>query len=164
MEPLTKTAVWKALADHYQEIKGTHLRDFFTDKARVGKLSLRVDSLGMQMDYSKNRVTAETMDMLCDLAWASGVKEYAQKMFAGEKINWTEKRAVLHIALRNRSNRPILVDGKDVMPEVNAVLAHMERCSNTVRSGEWKGYTGKSITDFVNIGIGDSDLGPVMGT
>ncbi|MCX5778691.1 MAG: glucose-6-phosphate isomerase [Elusimicrobia bacterium] len=162
MEPLTKTAAWKALNDHYQEIKATHLRDFFTDKTRVAKLSLRVDGLGMQVDYSKNRVTAETMDMLCDLAWASGVKEYAHRMFNGEKINWTEKRAVLHTALRNRSNRPIVVDGKDVMPEINRVLEKMKKFSGDLRSGVWRGATGEKITAIVNIGIGGSDLGPKM--
>src|SRR5262249_13479489 len=112
----------------------------------------------------KNRVTEETLRLLYDLARQSDLAGWTEKMFTGQKINTTEDRAVLHVALRNRSNRPILVDGQDVMPEVNAVLAHMKAFSEAVRSGAWKGYTGKPITDVVNIGIGGSDLGPVMAT
>jgi len=139
------------------------MRDLFAQDAdRFKKFSLEFD--GLFLDFSKNRITGETLSLLRALAVERDVSGWTKKMFTGEKINITENRAVLHIALRNRSNRPIFVDGKDVMPEVNAVLAHMERCSNIVRSGEWKGYTGKSITDFVNIGIGGSDLGPVMVT
>src|SRR5262249_14723632 len=114
------------------------------------------------VDYSKNRVTPETMRLLVALAEQQGVAEWRDRMFSGQKINGTEGRAVLHTALRNRSNRPVLVDGKDVMPEVNAVLAKMRRFTDAVRSGAWKGWTGKRITDVVNIGIGGSDLGPVM--
>src|SRR5262249_25387842 len=115
-------------------------------------------------DFSKNRLTAETFSLLLKLAEQADIKGWTEKMFTGQKINITEDRAVLHIALRNRSNRPIYVDGKDVMPEVNSVLAHMREFSEQVRSGAWKGYTGKPITDIVNIGIGGSDLGPVMVT
>ena len=139
------------------------MRDLFAqDPDRFKKFSLEFD--GLFFDFSKNRITDETMTLLRALAAERDVAGWAKKMFSGEKINITENRAVLHIALRNRSNTPILVDGKDVMPEVNAVLAHMKDFSDTVRSGEWKGYTGKPITDFVNIGIGGSDLGPVMVT
>src|SRR5207244_3357178 len=114
--------------------------------------------------YSKNRVTEETMRLLKNLAEQADLHGMTEKMFSGKKINITEDRAVLHVALRNRSSRPILVDGKDVMPEVNAVLAHMREFSKSIRSGAWTGYTGKKITDVVNIGIGGSDLGPVMVT
>ena len=139
------------------------MRDLFAqDPDRFKKFSLEFE--GLFFDFSKNRITGETMKLLRALAVERDVPGWAKKMFTGEKINITENRAVLHIALRNRSNRPILVDGKDVMPEVNAVLAHMKEFSDAVRSGEWKGYTGKAITDFVNIGIGGSDLGPVMVT
>jgi glucose-6-phosphate isomerase len=139
------------------------MRDLFAqDPDRFKKFSLEFE--GLLLDFSKNRITGETLKLLRALAVERDVAGWAKKMFNGEKINITENRAVLHIALRNRSNRPILVDGKDVMPEVNAVLAHMETFSKAVRSGEWKGYTGKPITDFVNIGIGGSDLGPVMVT
>jgi glucose-6-phosphate isomerase len=135
---------------------------FEDDPSRFEKLSARFNDI--LLDYSKNRVTGETMRLLFQLARSSDLAEYRDKMFSGEKINLTEGRAVLHVALRNRSNRPILVDGKDVMPEVNAVLEHMRSFSDSVRSGEWKGCSGKAITDVVNIGIGGSDLGPVMVT
>src|SRR6185437_29746 len=116
------------------------------------------------LDFSKNRITSETFQLLINLAKDSKLSEWTQKMFNGEKINTSEDRAVLHIALRNRSNKPIYVDGKDVMPDVNKVLNHMRQFSEAVRSGIWKGYSGKVITDIVNIGIGGSDLGPVMVT
>jgi len=138
-----------------------HLRDLFQqDAGRFSKFSLRFkDTL---LDYSKNRITEETMKLLRDLARQADLAGWTEKMFSGARINTTEDRAVLHIALRNRSNRPILVDGKDVMPEVNAVLKHMREWTEAIRSGAWRGYTGKVITDVVNIGIGGSDLGPVM--
>src|SRR5205085_4761324 len=129
---------------------------------RFDKFSLRFNDI--LLDYSKNRITDKTMALLFDLARQSDLAGWTDKMFSGQKINTTEERAVLHIALRNRSNRPIIVDGKDVMPEVNAVLAHMRRFSEAVRSGQWKGYSGKPISDVVNIGIGGSGLGPVMVT
>ena len=160
---VTSLPEWQNLEQHFEATKGLEMRDLFAqDPERFKKLSLEFD--GLLFDFSKNRITDETLPLLRKLAVKRDVPGWAKKMFNGEKINITEDRAVLHIALRNRSNRPIYVDGKDVMPEVNAVLDHMKQCSDCVRSGEWKGYTGKSITDFVNIGIGGSDLGPVMVT
>jgi glucose-6-phosphate isomerase len=139
------------------------MRDLFaSDPERFEQFSLRLGDI--LFDYSKNRITEETVALLIDLVRQTGLAEKIQAMFAGEKINNTEGRAVLHLALRNRSNRPILVDGQDVMPEVNRVLAKMRVFSEAVRSGNWKGYTGNSITDVVNIGIGGSDLGPQMVT
>src|SRR5476651_1894117 len=163
MSALTSSPAWQNLENHYAENKLVAMRDLFAkDPERFKKFSLECE--GLFLDFSKNRITDETLKLLYALAVERNVHGMAKKMFSGEKINITENRAVLHIALRNRSNTPILVDGKDVMPEVNAVLAHMETFSKAVRSGEWKGYTGKPITDFVNIGIGGSDLGPVMVT
>jgi glucose-6-phosphate isomerase len=163
MSSLIATPAWKNLLSHYETQKDVQMRDLFAkDPDRFKKFSLEFNDF--LFDFSKNRITEETLSLLRALAVERDVHGMAKKMFSGEKINITENRAVLHIALRNRSNTPILVDGKDVMPEVNAVLAHMEKFSKAVRSGEWKGYTGKPITDFVNIGIGGSDLGPVMVT
>jgi glucose-6-phosphate isomerase len=163
MSALTTSPAWQKLQHHYDANKLVAMRDLFAqDPERFKKFSLEFD--GLLLDFSKNRITGETLDLLRALAAERNVAGWTRKMFAGEKINITENRAVLHIALRNRSNRPILVDGRDVMPEVNAVLAHMEKFSKAVRSGEWKGCTGKPISDFVNIGIGGSDLGPVMVT
>ena len=163
MSALTSSPAWKNLQDHYDVQKDVQMRDLFAqDPDRFKKFSLEFE--GLLLDFSKNRITDETLKLLYALAVERDVSGWAKKMFTGEKINLTENRAVLHIALRNRTNRPILVDGKDVMPEVNAVLHHMGTFSNAVRSGEWRGYTGKAITDFVNIGIGGSDLGPVMVT
>ena len=159
--PLTQTVPWRALADHHREIAAVHMRDLFArDPDRADRMSVEFDDL--VFDYSKNRITDETLRLLCDLARASGVREAAAAMFAGERINWTEGRAVLHVALRNRSNTPIMVDGLDVMPQVNAVLEEMRWFSEAVRRGEWTGFTGVAITDVVNIGIGGSDLGPAM--
>ena len=150
-----------ALEAHYQHIKNTHLRDWFAqDTARFQQFSLQVE--GLFLDYSKNRITAETKHLLLDLARAAQVEAWRERLFTGEKINHTEGRAVLHTALRNRSNTPVMVDGVDVMPAVNAVLTQMAAFSEQVRSGTWLGYTGKAITDIVNIGIGGSDLGPQM--
>ena len=154
---------WKGLEEHYQEVSGLHMRDLFaTDPERFDKFSLHLGDI--LFDYSKNRITEKTVSLLLDLARQAGLADKIQAMFGGEKINSTEGRAVLHVALRNRSDRPILVDGEDVMPEVNGVLAKMRVFSDAVRSGTWKGYTGKPITDVVNIGIGGSDLGPQMVT
>lgn len=159
----TLLPAWNALESHKAEVAATPMRDMFaTDPGRFDKFHLRFDEI--LLDFSKNMVTGKTMSLLRDLARQAGVAEMARRMFAGEKINTTENRAVLHVALRNRANTPILVDGKDVMTEVNGVLAHMKRFCQEVRSGAWKGYTGKEITDVVNIGIGGSDLGPVMVT
>jgi glucose-6-phosphate isomerase len=163
MLALVKSPVWKALEAHYKKVEPMHMRDLFEqDPKRFEKFSLTFKDI--LLDYSKNRVTEETLSLLLALTEEADVKAWTEKMFTGEKINLTENRAVLHVALRNRSNRPIYVDGKDVMPGVNAVLEQMARFCHAVREGEWKGYTGKVITDIVNIGIGGSDLGPVMVT
>ncbi len=161
MSVLTESPAWRALAAHRETMNAVHVRELFTaDPKRFDRFSIELgDTL---VDYSKNRVTEETMKLLFALARQARVFDWRDKMFTGEKINRTEDRAVLHVALRNRSNRPILVDGKDVMPEVNAVLAKMREFTTAVRSGSWKGHTGKRITDIVNIGIGGSDLGPAM--
>ena len=152
---------WKALQAHHREMQGRRLRDLFAaDPGRAARFSLEAGDL--YLDYAKNLVTAETLDRLLALARAVDVPGAVADMFAGRKINETEGRSVLHIALRNRSNAPILVDGKDVMPEVNAVLERMAGFARRVRSGEWKGFTGRPIRHVVNIGIGGSDLGPVM--
>lgn len=161
MSALTESPAWQALAAHNKAIREVHMRDLFAqDPSRFEKLSLRFED--WLVDYSKNRVTDETMKLLVTLAEQVGLRKAIDQMFGGEKINRTENRAVLHVALRNRSNRPMLVDGKDVMPDVNAVLAKMRGFTERLRSGEWKGQTGKPITDVVNIGIGGSDLGPLM--
>ncbi|HAL9557810.1 TPA: glucose-6-phosphate isomerase [Escherichia coli] len=160
----TQTAAWQALQKHLDEMKDVTIADLFAkDGDRFSKFSA---TFGDQMlvDYSKNRITEETLAKLQDLAKECDLAGAIKSMFSGEKINRTENRAVLHVALRNRSNTPILVDGKDVMPEVNAVLEKMKTFSEAIISGEWKGYTGKAITDVVNIGIGGSDLGPYMVT
>ncbi|WP_343531234.1 glucose-6-phosphate isomerase [Pedobacter sp.] len=159
----TTTRAYQYLADHYININQTDLKALFAeDSDRFNKFSVLFEDI--LFDYSKNRVNDETMALLVQLAKECKLDEAIKAMFNGEKINETEGREVLHIALRNQSNTPILADGKDVMPEVNAVLAKMEKFSNAIISGEWKGYTGKQITDVVNIGIGGSDLGPVMVT
>jgi glucose-6-phosphate isomerase len=161
MSALTESAAWQALSRHHAQVKDVHMRDLFAqDPDRFSRFSLRLEDL--LFDFSKNRVTAETMALLCDLARQADLEGWRDRMFAGEKINVTEGRAVLHVALRNRSNRPILVDGEDVMPGVNRVLDQMRSFSDKVRDGNWTGHTGKRITDVVNIGIGGSDLGPVM--
>lgn len=163
MSQLTQRSAWQALAQHAREMQKVHLRELFRqDPERFQRFSLRCEQLFL--DYSKNLVTAETMAKLFDLAREAQVPAWTERMFKGEKINVTEGRAVLHIALRNRANTPIFVDGKDVMPDVNRVLAHMRTFTESVRSGKWRGHTGVPITDVVNIGIGGSDLGPVMVT
>ncbi|EHL4820656.1 glucose-6-phosphate isomerase [Escherichia coli] len=160
----TQTAAWQALQKHFDEMKDVTIADLFAkDGDRFSKFSATLDDQ-MLVDYSKNRITEETLAKLQDLAKECDLAGAIKSMFSGEKINRTENRAVLHVALRNRSNTPILVDGKDVMPEVNAVLEKMKTFSEAIISGEWKGYTGKAITDVVNIGIGGSDLGPYMVT
>ncbi|WP_241646215.1 glucose-6-phosphate isomerase [Rosenbergiella metrosideri] len=160
----TQTAAWKALEQHFQTINQTDITSLFAeDPQRFTHFSTTFEDK-ILVDYSKNRITQETLDKLLNLAEECDLSGAIKSMFAGEKINRTEDRAVLHIALRNRSNSPIMVDGKDVMPEVNAVLEKMKHFSARIISGEWKGYTGKAITDVVNIGIGGSDLGPYMVT
>jgi len=152
---------WQLLERHHREISDLHMRDLFAeDPRRFERFSLRLDDL--LFDYSKNRITDQTVTLLLNLARQAGLEEKIAAMFRGDKINVTENRAVLHVVLRNRSNRPIFVDGKDVMSDVNRVLEQMRRFSELVRSGEWRGCTSKAITDVVNIGIGGSDLGPKM--
>jgi len=161
MSALTESPAWTALARHHLEVEKMHVRDLFAqDPNRFTTFSQRLGDL--LVDYSKNRINAETMKCLFALARQAGVEAYRDQMFSGTLINGTEHRAVLHTALRNRSNRPVLVDGKDVMPEVNAVLAKMRGFTGQLRSGAWRGATGEKITDIVNIGIGGSDLGPAM--
>lgn len=158
-----QTQSWHKLAKHFAAIKDVHLRDLFAeDPDRFNRFHIRLTDI--LVDYSKNRITDETLNLLFELAHEAGVQEAVEGMFSGEKINETENRPVLHTALRNRANSPVMVDGENVMPQVNAVLQKMEHFSRIVRSGEWSGYTGKKITDIVNIGIGGSDLGPVMVT
>jgi glucose-6-phosphate isomerase len=161
MSALTSSPAWQALERHAETMADVHLRDLFAeDPRRFARFSLSFDDL--LLDVSKNRITAETLGLLLDLARQADLEGWRDRMFAGDRINITEDRAVLHIALRNRSNDPILVGGADVMPEVNGVLDRMRDFSDRVRDGEWQGYTGATITDFVNIGIGGSDLGPLM--
>jgi len=163
MGRLTESKSWKALASHASAMRDVTMRDLFArDAGRFARFSMETEEVFL--DYSKNRVTDETMRLLRDLAAEADVAGWTKKMFAGEKINFTEDRAVLHTALRNRGDRRINVDGTDVMPEVKRVLEHMRAFSEAVRSGAWKGYDGQRITDVVNIGIGGSDLGPVMVT
>jgi glucose-6-phosphate isomerase len=163
MSDLTRSATWQALRAHHKVMARTSMRDLFRDDARrFERFSLQAGDI--LLDFSKNLITGETLQLLLKLAKEAGLKSATAAMFGGDKINFTENRAVLHVALRNRSERPILVDGRDVMPDVRAVLAHMRKFSEQVRSGRWKGYTGKRISDIVNIGIGGSDLGPVMAT
>jgi glucose-6-phosphate isomerase len=163
LKELTSLSAWKTLEEHYQEVGSLPMRDLFArDPERFDRFSLRLEDI--LFDYSKNRITEKTIELLIELARQAGLAEKIVAMFAGEKINNTEDRAVLHVALRNRSNRPMLVAGEDVMVEVNGVLERIRTFSEAVRSGEWTGYTGKAITDVVNIGIGGSDLGPQMVT
>lgn len=158
---LTNLPEWKALAAHYEKTKDCHIRDMFaSDPDRATRFSVNAE--GIYYDYSKHRINAETMELLIALAKAAGLKEGIEAMFTGEKINNTENRAVLHTALRAPASEKVLVDGKNVIPEVHKVLAKMESFANTIRKGEWKGFTGKPIKNIVNIGIGGSDLGPVM--
>ncbi|MEN3335237.1 MAG: glucose-6-phosphate isomerase [Blastocatellia bacterium] len=159
--PLTERPAYQALAAHYQQIKGRHLRELFAEDPQRGS-AMAIEDLGIYFDYSKNRVTDETLRLLVNLAEAVELGERIAAMFSGEKINLTENRAVLHVALRAPRDQAILVEGVDVVPEVHAVLDHMAEFADRIRSGEWTGYTGKPIRNVVNIGIGGSDLGPVM--
>ena len=159
----TTTNAWSKLSDHFNRMKSVHMRELFSnDPNRFDKFQISFES--MLVDFSKNRLNQETMDNLISLANECKLAEAIQSMFAGEAINQTEDRSVLHVALRNRSNTPVMVDGQDVMSDVNKVLLQMEQFSNNLINGNWKGYTGKPITDLVNIGIGGSDLGPLMVT
>jgi glucose-6-phosphate isomerase len=159
----TRTENWKKLTDHYEKMKNVHMKDLFADDPeRFAKFSIRFNEI--LVDYSKNRLSGQTLKLLTGLADEIGLRDAIEKMFSGDKINATENRAVLHVALRNRGNAPVYVDDKDVMPEVNEVLEKMKDFSQRVISGKWKGFTNQKVTDIVNIGIGGSDLGPVMVT
>ena len=159
--PLNKRSAWKALKAHYQVVRRVHLRQLFADDPKRGEL-MCAEAVGLYLDYSKNRITDETLKLLIKLAEESGLRTRIDSMFRGEKINVTENRAVLHVALRAPKGATILVDGENVVPQVHAVLEKMADFSNRVRNGKWKGYTGKRIKNIINIGIGGSDLGPVM--
>jgi glucose-6-phosphate isomerase len=160
-QALMERPAWKALQEHYRKIRNVHLRSLFADDPRRGE-RLAAEGAGLYLDYSKNRITDETIRLLLNLAEECGLRERIGAMFRGEKINITENRAVLHIALRATKSEKILVDGVDVVPEVHAVLDKMDAFSEGVRTGRWQGYTGKAIRNVINIGIGGSDLGPVM--
>jgi glucose-6-phosphate isomerase len=161
IEPLIGRKAWRALQTHYQRVRDLHLRGLFADDPKRGE-RMTAQAVGLFLDYSKNRITDETLKLLIELAEESGLKARIDAMFRGEKINATEHRAVLHVALRAPRGASILVDGENVVEQVHGVLDRMARFSNLVRSGEWKGHTGKRIRNIVNIGIGGSDLGPVM--
>src|ERR1700686_1296679 len=159
--PRTRQTAWSALASHYKTVSKLHLQQLFADDPRRGE-RLALEAVGLYLDYSKNRVTDETMGLLFRLAEESGLRARIDAMFHGEKINITEKRAVLHVALRSPRDESIVVDGENVVPKVHAVIGWMADFSNRVRSGEWRGRTGKRIRNVINVGIGGSDLGPVM--
>ncbi|HWV99396.1 MAG TPA: glucose-6-phosphate isomerase [Candidatus Acidoferrum sp.] len=161
LKPLTQRPAWKALAAHHKTVRRLHLRELFAKDPKRGE-RITAEAAGLFLDYSKNRVTDQTLKLLFQLAKESGLRERMQAMFNGEKINLTENRAVLHVALRAPKGATVLLDGKNVVPEVQAVLNKMAGFSNRVRTGEWKGHTGKPMRNIVNIGIGGSDLGPVM--
>src|SRR5258705_1025095 len=159
--PLTERPAWKALEAHYTSIRELHLRKLFADDLKRGE-RMTAEAVGLYLDYSKNRITDEALKLLLQLAEESGLRERIDAMFRGEKINITENRAVLHVALRAPRGASIVVDGEDVVPQVHAVLDKLADFSERVRSGGWKGHTGKPIRNVINIGIGGSDLGPVM--
>ncbi|MEH1852882.1 MAG: hypothetical protein V7L11_14735 [Nostoc sp.] len=161
--PLTQRVAWQALEAHYRKVQELHLRQLFADDPTRGE-RMTIEAIGIYFDYSKHRITDETLTLLLQLAAESGLRSRIDAMFRGDKINITEKRAVLHVALRAPKGQAIIVDGEDVVPGVHAVLDKMADCSTQVRSGEWNGYTGKRIRNVVNIGIGGSDLGPVRTT
>ena len=161
MPKLSETRAWQSLEGHYEKVAPLHMRDLFeADAQRFERLSLRFEDI--LLDYSKNRVTAETLALLCELAREMDVPDWIERMFSGERINFTEDRAVLHTALRHPGGEAVRVDGEDVLPAVHAVLDRMETFAGRVRGGDWVGHTGRAITDVVNIGIGGSDLGPLM--
>ena len=163
MAVLTQSPAWQALQSHHEKLRHVHMRELFADDPqRYARFSCTFNDV--LLDYSKNIATAETMALLMDLARQADIRGWTEKMFRGDPINVTEDRAVLHVALRNRDNHPIYAGGADVMPKVNAVLAQMREFSERARSGAWRGYSDKPLTDVVNIGIGGSDLGPVMVT
>src|SRR5207247_3859881 len=157
LTPLTQRPAWKALEEHYQKTRDLHLRTLFAEDPRRGE-RFAAEAVGLYLDYSKNRVTDETVQLLLELAASSGLRERIDAMFRGDKINVTENRAVLHVALRAPRDQSIVVDGENVVPAVHAVLERMTDFSNRVRGGAWLGFTGKRIRNVVNIGIGGSDL------
>src|SRR2546430_12097821 len=159
--PLTARPAWKALEAHYEMVRDIHLRALFEHDPKRGE-RLTAEGAGLYLDYSKNRITDETLDLLLQLAEESGLRERIDAMFGGKKINITENRAVLHVALRAPRGTSIVVDGENVVPQVHAVLDKMSDFASRVRSGAWTGHTGKRIRNVINIGIGGSDLGPVM--
>ena len=159
--PLTKRKAWKKLKEHHEQVRDVHLRTLFEEDPQRGQ-RMAVEAVGLYLDYSKNRVTDETLKLLVSLAEQSGLRERIDAMFGGEKINITENRAVLHVALRAPKEASIFVDGENVVPNVHAVLDRMSAFADRLRIGQWKGHTGKRIVNVVNIGIGGSDLGPVM--
>src|SRR6266853_6583078 len=166
VDPLTKSRLtdrpaWKGLEAHAQKARALHLRDLFANDRERGQ-KWTAEGAGLYLDYSKNRITGETIQLLLQLAEESGVRQRIEAMFQGEKINRTENRAVLHVALRAPRGASIVVDGKNVVPQVHAVLDKMSAFAERVRSGAWKGHTGRRIRNVINIGIGGSDLGPVM--
>ncbi len=161
IQPLTSRAAWKKLAAHFDNIRDVHLRQLFADDPERGK-RMTIDALGLCFDYSKNRITDETLTLLVGLADETGLRSKIDAMFRGDRINFTENRSVLHVALRAPKGATILADGENVVPHVHTVLDRMTDFCNRVRSGEWKGHTGKRIRNIVNVGIGGSDLGPVM--
>jgi glucose-6-phosphate isomerase len=158
MKPLTERETWKALSSHYDRIKSLHLRDLFAKDPERGE-RMTAEGAGLFLDYSKNRITDETIKLLTELAHESGLRSRIDAMFRGDKINITENRAVLHVALRTPKNSSIIVDGGNVGAGVHAVLERMAEFSSRVRRGEWKGHTGRRIRNVINIGIGGSDLG-----
>src|SRR6201988_4471221 len=160
-QPRIERPTWKALVAHHQKIRDLHLRKLFADHPTRGE-RMTTEAVGLYLDYSKNRITDETLKLLLQLADESGLRERIDAMFRGEKINITENRAVLHVALRAPRRASIVVDGENVVPQVHAVLDKMAEFANRVRSGAWKGHTGRRIRNVINIGIGGSDLGPVM--
>ena len=158
---LTELASWKQLKNNFEKIKGVHLRELFaSDSNRGGRMAIEAE--GVYFDYSKHRINDETLQLFIQLATESGLKEKIEAMFRGDKINSTEKRSVLHIALRTPKDKTIIVDGVNIVPQIHAVIDKMAGFADKIRKGEWKGYTGKVIKNIVNIGIGGSDLGPVM--
>src|SRR6201992_2809514 len=159
--PLRERKAWQALERHYAEISGTHLRDLFAADPTRGE-RLTAEAAGIYLDYSKNRITDETLARLFQRAKQSGLRARIDAMFGGEKINVSEKRAVLHVALRAPKGQSILIDDEDVLPQVHSVLDRMAAFSTRVRGGAWRGHTGKPIRNIVNIGIGGSDLGLMM--
>jgi len=167
MNDITKSRIWQQLSEHYKQIANIHMRDLFRDdQERFNKFSIAIRnrhacSLPV-LDYSKNRITSETINLLCELAKTADLSSHIEQMFSGKIINTTEQRAVLHTALRNSGDTAILLNGKDIMPTIRVTLTKMLQCAENIKHGKWKGYSGKSITDVVNIGIGGSDLGPRM--